>query len=203
MPRVQFNRTIIYLPLSVFAVQGLLFLKKSLPKKSIFKRQFLSFATIFLLLLSLPNIYSQTKERFLGFQPPEQFDILVYPKKTLVEALRWLDKNSQEQDVVLAEPVISNLVPFISRNTTYLGYHIANLNYYQKQEKTLSFLNDILPETQAEEFLKENKIKYVLDTKLYLDLNAYPDLSTDLTRYKFLKPVYQNPDATIYKVTNN
>ncbi len=126
--------------------------------------------------------------QLIDFSQVRQF---VYPKKSLVEAFTYLDKNTTADEAVLADADSSLLLPLFAKNKVYFGQSIYTYQNELKRKNTNLFFQGELKDCQSFEFLSEGRISYILiSEKQQLE---------KLKAKKFLSPLFNNNDINIYK----
>lgn len=123
--------------------------------------------------------------------PPQ----VMYPLNDFYNGLKWLEKNTNHQTVVLSKITAGNYIPAYSGNFVYFGHGTETPHYDQRQQMVDEFFSGSLSEKQASQFLKTENISYV-----FYGPQEKENASKDMKDYPFLTPVYQLPMVTIYKV---
>lgn len=108
-------------------------------------------------------------------------------KESDMQCLQWLDKNSDKQDVILADSRWGMLIPVYTGVLPYLGHHHETIQYKEKKEQTEKFFSTDYPDEAAELFLLKKKIKYILIS------------NNDKVDYSFLEQVFQGDSLTLYR----
>jgi len=159
------------------------------------KAHYLKLLTLIFVLLitiiSIPSYIISFRNQFNEFQP---WFWNIYPTKGYVNALMWLKNNSPLESVVLSNSLAGNIIPGISGNTVYVGHMVSTINYQQKDETVKKFLSGTMPENEARKLMKDGRIDFVI-------LNWGEPERVEKNNYPFLKKVFQNEEASIYKVT--
>lgn len=123
--------------------------------------------------------------------PPQ----VMYPLNDFYNGLKWLEKNTDHQTVLLAKITASNYVPAYSGNFVYVG-HIAETPHYDDRiKKTDEFFSGNLSNERALNFLKTENISYI-----FYGPQEKENSTKDIGSYLFLKSVYQTPLVVIYEV---
>ena len=165
-----------YLPLAYFSAQ----LINRIAKDS--RKQLL--IVVLLFLITLPNYYLSYKEHLFAFTDFKYFSPFIYPSKKQVEAFKFLEKNTPAYSGVLALYEASSLINGFSGNTTEVSLD---------QNLKMPFYSKSLTDVEAKKFL----IKYHFQ---YVYFGYQEKFSGDnLDQYKFLKKIYENPEAAIYE----
>ena len=123
--------------------------------------------------------------------PPQ----VMYPLTDFYNGLKWLEKNTDHQTVVLSKITAGNYIPAYSGNFVYLGHGAETPNYDDRTKKVNEFFSGNLSEKQALRFLKTENISYVFYGPQEKE-NSIKEISV----YSFLTPVYKTTLVIIYKV---
>jgi hypothetical protein len=122
--------------------------------------------------------------------PPQ----VMYPLNDFYNGLKWLEKNSDHQTVVLSKITAGNYIPAYSGNFVYLGHGGETPDFDQRTEKVNEFFSGNLSEKEAFKFLETENISYIFYGPQEKENNI-----KDINLYKFLMPVYQSQLVIIYK----
>ena len=125
--------------------------------------------------------------------PPQS----MYPLSDWMDGIRWLKINTKSDDVVLAEVTASNYIPAYSGNTVYFG-QLNTVNYEKKEIEAKNFLKGVLTVSEAENLLKNGRIKYIFYSVQEKETSKNLDL---IKTYPFLKSVYNNQNVEIFRVS--
>ena len=186
----------VHLPLAILTTY---FLKKT------GKRAF-GFLAILFLFLSLPVIVKSFKnqirfinERVIAGQPlvpyPSQ---VMYPLQDFWNAIKWLDENTQDQDVIFSEETAGNYIPAYAGNFVYLGHNAETVDFDKKKTVVSQFFSQILTPDEAMAILKKNRVGYVFYGPQEKEKGVF-----DVSKYSFLKPVFESHHVTVYRVISN
>lgn len=116
--------------------------------------------------------------------------------RELISACAWLADNTPEDSVVLSAFENGSLIPAFSGRPVYLGHDHQTINFPTKTEKTRSFFQDGLPDSERQSFLHENNIKYIF----YAAAEKNSSANFDPSQSTFLKPAFNNDLVTIYQI---
>lgn len=125
-------------------------------------------------------------------------DLGYYSEPGNLAAIRWLGKNTQEKDIVLADKFNGSLIASLAGNYPYANDEI-NLfpdDRLRPLEATIiAFYQQLKSNAEAKKFLTDNKIRYVFWSNLERNVakGKMPD-------YPFLTKVYQNNETIIFRV---
>lgn len=190
--RIRFYQTPYLLFLSIMAVFGIITLTEKIKFKN---KTMLTVIVISLLILqSIPNSISSLKTTLAQFGPKNNLDFIAYPPKKWYKALDWLNTTPPDS-VVLCLLNAGQILPGISGRRVVVGHFGASYNYYQKLPLAQKFFKGQMTLSEAKAYLQKERVNYVfygLEEKSYGTLDKYSQI---------LKPVFENEDANIYKVT--
>jgi hypothetical protein len=113
-----------------------------------------------------------------------------------VEALRWLDTNARDGDVVLASLTIGQYVPAMSDARPVLAHWAQTLNYYEKDEAVRRFYAAATTEDERLTLLRTWNVRYIFVGPEERALGAF-DPQRQPARYA---PVFASGGTTIYAV---
>jgi len=199
--QVRFMQNPIFIPFSIFSAIAILIIVDLFSKTIVFLRLSkkyltiklftLSFTLCAIFIISLPTIIFSLTTKLNYYS---DLSTLIYPGKKQVEAIDQLKNFTKKEDVIIAAYEASSLIPFLSGNTIYTGHLWATLNYQEKSNKTGEFFSGLYSEKDAKKFLKDGRINFVY--------YGYQEKSYggNIQKYPFLKPVFESPDATIFKI---
>lgn len=113
-------------------------------------------------------------------------------------SLEWLRKNSNEQDIILADAIYSPLIPGLIGRTVYFGHTVGTALTISPEKKTEEVKNFFFYNSDSErvKFLKNNKISFFF-------LGKKDESTEDFKTWeekKYLKLVYKKDDVKIYKI---
>ncbi len=119
---------------------------------------------------------------------------IFYLSNEKLSALKWLKKNTKDQEIILSEYINGGLIPSITGRTVFLGHTIETVNFYNKYYEMFFFfaVNNNKKEIQ---FLDENNINYIFYSNLEKQLGEWSPQNK-----KYLRKVFDNQEIQIYKV---
>ena len=121
----------IFLPMAILAALGFLRIITILK----FKNKLRIFAAILIVVLVLPsNAYRLSQLLELKYNPANIYSMPYFLENEEYEALLWLKRNTNPDDVILSEQTLSNYVPRVSGNIVYFGHWAQTINYKDKLE---------------------------------------------------------------------
>lgn len=133
--------------------------------------------------LSYSAVYRQISSEF------NNFPYNVYIPKDLYNGFLWVKNNTEKEDTILTRYLIGNMLPGISGRKVFIGHQISTINFSAKQVLVEKFFTNQMTTTEAQQFLKMNKINYVFNGPEESGFNPYP----------FLKPVFDK-GPKIFKI---
>ena len=165
-----------FIPMAILAVFGFF---EVLKIPNIKKKYFASAAVFFILLVIPSNIYVFSGYFKFEFDPENYYSAPYYLSDSEFEVLQWLKQNTDNGDVVLANPKLSNYIPRLSGNKIYVGHWAQTVNYDEK----LAWYNSINLDNIKKSELSQRGINYVLSH------NANDDLTQvyEYEKFKVLK----------------
>lgn len=128
-----------------------------------------------------------------------QFFDFAYPKRTVMDAIRWLSVNTNPNDIVLSGYYAGTLIPAFSGNRVYVSWY-----YRLVEPPTMPFVEtqitkfyaNGMTDGEAADFLKQTQVSYVFYSEGE-QLNTSGALTL---RYPFLRDVYNRNGTIIYRV---
>lgn len=193
-----FFQVAVHLPLAILIIVFL----RQLCGKSI---TLLPLLTLLVLLFSLPGIVSSFQgqirfinERVAATQPlvpyPSQ---VMYPLKDFWGAILWLEKNTEDSQVVFSEETAGNYIPAYAGNFVYLGHNAETVDFNKKKTIVSQFFSQIFSPKQAFEILKKNRVAYI-----FLGPQEKEKGDFEPSKYPFLESVFESNHVTLYRVIN-
>ncbi|MDA1316994.1 MAG: hypothetical protein O3B87_03125 [bacterium] len=162
------------------AILFMLFLKEKINQSLI--------VTIFIMIISLtmflPTSFYIFNKRIAEV---ENNSIWFYIPLSFKESFDFLERS--EQDGVLALSPLSSYIPAQTGKHVYFGIKDQTPDYDNKVNNANAFYSGLLPESEAEVFIKENDIHFIVV--------SLQDGSTEPLSYSFLTVVYENKEIQI------
>ena len=118
----------------------------------------------------------------------------MYPLAEWMDGINWLRDNTKREDIVLAEITAGNFIPAYSGNFVYFGQS-NTVDYDRKLSEVDRFFRGQMSSSQAEIFLKTNRIKYIFIGPQESEKLGAKKL---IEIYPYLKQIYSNNQTTIY-----
>jgi hypothetical protein len=113
-----------------------------------------------------------------------------------VEAVVWLEENTNRTDTVLACPRIGLLIPTRAGNRVFLGHPVETRGAGQKNRLLQEFFRDSSGDDFRRNLLREYGIRYVFYGPREQQLGDLDPLEAS-----YLTPAYTNSSVTIYRVS--
>jgi len=183
--------------LALLATFGVFYLKDLVCQKPIFQKYFkevfsnkifLAYLSFILFFFSNFSIIVNDLTLYL-----ENYDGM-YLKKEAQEAMFWIRENTEEESIILSSLETGNLIPAFSIRQVYLGHGHQTAQFGRKASETERFFQKNNDDGKIA-FLKENKIDY-----LFLGPKEKELIQFNPEEKNYLKKVFSNNQATIYKV---
>lgn len=140
--------------------------------------------------LTFYTLYKRTS----GLDPTTPQTIWTYLPSPIIEGLELLQNYPPGN--VLAGPYggIGMFVPTFSYKKVYVSHPAGSPDFEKKQSFAYLFFSGKMTSEEAEKFLKENDISFVI-------LTSYDNFDSKIIDdYSFLRPVFIKPSITIWKV---
>jgi len=122
-----------------------------------------------------------------------------YPQmitKPVYEAMVWIKNNLDADDIILADPIIGNIIPSITGGLVYIGHGHQTVDWETKRAKVVYwFFAGNKSDQKKQAWLKQEKIDYVFFSSVEDDLGSFEPGEKD-----YLKKVYDNGEVKIFKV---
>lgn len=112
-----------------------------------------------------------------------------------VEALDWLQANSNHSDVVLSSQTTGQYVPSIAGDNAFLAHWAMTLNYYHKRDLVRMFYSGSESDVRRREVAERYDIRYVIYGPEERALGDYDPRFTS-----WLTQVYSNGDVSVYQI---
>lgn len=119
----------------------------------------------------------------------------MYPLSSWMEAISWLEKNTDHNSVVLAGVTAGNFIPAYAGNFVYFGQS-NTVDYNFKQLQMEKFFKGDMSASEAQIFLRNGRIKYVFFGIQEKELSGGRNLEEI---YPLLKAIFKNSTVTIYR----
>jgi hypothetical protein len=114
------------------------------------------------------------------------------------KAFSWLQRNGNNNTVVLSSPITGNFIPGWSGRRVYVGHNVETLKFKEKQDLAARFFRSdgIAEERQA--FLRQNSITYVFVGPWERQIHGF-NFQTE----PYLQEVFSSTLVNIYRVTGS
>lgn len=190
----RFIETAFYVVMAVLAGFGLYYL---LPRYFTFSHDkylglsYKNFVLFFIFITILSNIYVLNRT----IQEISYYPKIMYFDKEIERGITYLKNNASDYSIVLSSFSVGNYIPYLADKKVYIGHWVGTINLEDKMEKAGLFYKKQIGSEQAYNFIKQNKIGYVIYSDWEKDI-GYLDPSS----YSFLEPVYRSKSIIVYKV---
>lgn len=122
----------------------------------------------------------------------------IYLSKDEDEALNFLNENGKNKGV-LSGYTLGNILPAKTDSRVYFGHLLQTPNSQEKINKLMRFYANILSDDEANKFLKENNISYIVWGTEEQSITISNTNKKQL-KYKFLKTQFNEEDIFIYTI---
>lgn len=122
-------------------------------------------------------------------------DTHLYLPRQNIEAMAWLQKNTNANSVILSSYSNGNIIPAISGKYVYVGHGPSTLYLEQKVGKVNDFYSSKYTQDQMIDFLQKERIDFIF----FSDQERISDNFQPQT-FSFLKEVYHQGGVFIYRV---
>lgn len=112
-----------------------------------------------------------------------------------VEALRWLETNTLQEEVVLSWIEIGQYIPSVAGNRAFLAHWTMTVDMHNKKEMVRSFFNPSTPDEKRRGMLQQFNVRYILCGARERELGQPP-----FNAMPYLEEVFSAPGATVYRV---
>lgn len=186
--QVRFVQSLYFIPLTY----GTIWIFIALSKR--FGNALFPMSISILLLLTLPTYFIHIRRDLRDMTDYQTFAPFGFPTKNQYAAYQFLDQHSPQESTVLADYDAANMLLMYSHNKV-----IGNDQGWSPEEgqamlgqSTAWFYGASSPQT-ARAYLDKHNITYIYYG--YKERNL-----GNITHYRFLEVVYENPEVTIYRV---
>lgn len=119
---------------------------------------------------------------------------LFYVSNDYKDAFRWLERNGNEQTVVLSGVITGNLVPAWSGRKVVIGHSVETLDFKEVRESVITFFSGDTTDAWRLDFLKKNAV-----THMVLGYREQAIIEFDPAAAPYLVTAYRNAAVTIYR----
>lgn len=188
----------VHVPLSLLAAVGF-----SLIGEKLKDYQKYLLASLFILILVPQNLFYIARQIMDIRENPQNF----YISKERLALLSYLERTGKEE-VILADPSSSLLIPPFSGRKVYLGYWANTLQAEERVAKFYHFLDAKTADLERENFLLESGASYYYRSKENNRYNIYrywaeadkPKGVFNPEEKDYLEKVFENEKGAIYKI---
>lgn len=200
----RFLQTPFFVITGILSTLAIVQISNFVSRKVHFRKEILSsLIAITIILMGLPSIKKSLDINIENFKWAG--DYTYYTNKENLEAIKWLEINTKEEDIVLAEKVNAELIAALAGNFCYYTIHATELDNLNKSEKTVrfdelentvrEFYTGVWNNEKAEKFLKNQKVKYIFWAEEEQNMANRLNI-----KYPFLTKVYENQKVTIFSL---
>ncbi|OGG17603.1 hypothetical protein A3D78_05105 [Candidatus Gottesmanbacteria bacterium RIFCSPHIGHO2_02_FULL_39_14] len=159
-----------------------------------FKKPFLTrLLIIFFLLTTLPVNVEMFIKTLVYYQKYPKYLNIFIPDEGW-QAIKFVKENIAQNSVILSNWFTGNVLPAHAPVISFTGHHVHTKDFFEKNRQTELFYDSKMTESQAKEFLSNNKIQYV-----FFGLGEMKTYSQTLS-YSFLKEIYNKDFYRIYQL---
>lgn len=201
---LRFIQTANHIPLAILTIYFLSEMIKTY-KNTVIKIILYGYISLIIIFGLVQTIYSiKDQTLFIYHKAVATLPLVPYPSQVMYpltdfyNALKWLEKNTDRKEVVLSEITAGNYIPAYSGNFVYFGHFGETPHHQQRWQNIKLFFSGNLTGKDASDFLIKENISYIFYGPQEKEYNQI-----DISRYNFLKPVFQTPMVIIYKVMSN
>ncbi|MDH7475909.1 MAG: hypothetical protein QHH09_00355 [Microgenomates group bacterium] len=124
--------------------------------------------------------------------PPQ----VMYPLTDFYQGLKWLEKNTDRQSIVLSKITAGNYIPAYAGNFVFFGHVGETPHFFEREKLVNNFFSGLMNPGEAKDFLKKEGINYI-----FYGPQEKDGAIRDIDRYDFIKPVFKSNYVTIYSFT--
>lgn len=110
-----------------------------------------------------------------------------------LSGMDWLEARTTDADVVLASPIIGNVIPAYSDARVYWGHRFETLDSADKERRVLSFYSRTAGETERCALVRETGVTYVYWGPVEARIGPAP-------AHHWLEPVHRSDALIIFRV---
>jgi hypothetical protein len=146
---------------------------------------------IFLVSISLTNVYLWAW-RFLDLS---RHDYPYYLYQDEIQALKWLETNGNESDVVLSSLNIGQFVPALTGKFAFLAHWAQTVRYHDKVALVDQFFSEKTEDEERLKIIKDFNVQYVFYGSAERGLG---DFQPSMANY--LQLAFSSPNVEVYRV---
>lgn len=121
---------------------------------------------------------------------------IYHVRRDEAQAIRWLEKETPMNAVILAHPFIGNIIPAMTGRRVYVGHGHQTIRWKEKIDRLFSwFWKTNTDDAAKHQFLTTNRITYVLFGPYEDPIGDY-----DPAQKTYLVPVHTEGQVTVYRV---
>jgi len=193
------------IPLGLLAIIGIFYLARLIKKKKFkvfetLNNKFLIIA-VFIIIFCLSNIVVYSND--FKIHQTQRSENYVYAPDYIYDSFDWFDKNLKENDIILADPFVSNYIPGRTGNIVYAGHGVETLYFQAKKYQIVWFFKEETALEEKIEFLSKNFIDYIFFSDYPIVLGEDFSVPEFLNNKKYFKPVFEKQGIIIYEVVSH
>lgn len=104
---------------------------------------------------NIGDLLDNNRSKLAVLMPPHYFDQAYY------QGLQWLSTHAGQDDVVLCTPMIGSYLPPRAGCKVYVGHWAETIDFGRKVALAWDFFGDRTSPEEKQEFLRQNRIRYV------------------------------------------
>lgn len=112
-----------------------------------------------------------------------------------VEAINWLQQNSNGEDVILSSYPTGNRLPALTGRRVVWGHWNLTLSYENKRREVERFFDSRTPDSERSKFLREYRVSFLYFGPYERALGDF-----DPTQANYLACVFSQQDVRVYRV---
>lgn len=191
---LRFLSSISYIFYGVLTVLGIK--KISSISKKYSKAIMILLSSVLIIYFCFLTFYSVNK-RSQGLDPGTPETIWTYLPSSIIEGLELLQNGPSLNVLTGPDGGIGMFVPIFSYKKVYVSHPAGAADFEKKQSTAYLFFSGKMSSREAEKFLNENRIGFVI-------LTSYDNFDHNtINRYTFLKPIFAKNSIVIWKIINS
>ncbi len=125
-----------------------------------------------------------------------------YLPDSYFDAMRWLDNNSNDGEVVIAGPAIANMIPGRTGNTVFEGHWAQTLDLRRKRQFIRLLFNPhgLADINVIRRVFLRNRVRYILLDTATARRGGLPFSTSRFPFIPLVEPVFQNDSVLIWEI---
>jgi hypothetical protein len=179
----------VHVPIAILATIGAIFLFGKLKLN-------VRIASAALIVLLIPgSLVLLSNDMAYLKQNSENQSVAGFLDKDIYDAMKWLEANTERDDIVLADYELGNYVPAISGNVVYIGHSPETINFWGKWSLVKNFFNADTDDKFRKEFLRVSGTKYIIYSWKERKLGGFDPFGAP-----YLQVVHRSPSTSVFLV---